>query len=127
MDSMRQIDTRQRKLWADRLLYYRKLLRAHAVGFVPARFATTMLDNVLKDLPQEATDGHVIDHAIQKLNEDKKTPSGDYNAYTSISHGTESVASFDFVSSGLMTLDGIDFEMDWLNGSGFGLSMENLM
>jgi hypothetical protein len=129
MDTMRRIGTRleHRKHWADQLTYYRKLLRAHAVGFEPAKLATAMLDNILKDLPQEADNGHTVDHATGKLNSDKETPSGNFDANAFISQSTEPVASFDIVSSDLMKLDGIDFEMDWLVGSGFGWGAENCM
>lgn len=123
MNSMRRIDMRQeqRKHWGERLTYYRKLLRAHAMGFEPAKFATAILDNILKDLPAQDTDhGHTTVHTTQE-------PIRNQDAGALISQSTESVRSLDLVASDPMTLHDIDFEMDWLDGSSFGWSVENLM
>jgi hypothetical protein len=130
MNSMRQIDTRQeqRNYWADQLTYYRNLLRAHATGFELAKFATAVLDNILKDMaPQDADQGHTNEHTIQELCSDKETLRGNQDADALISQSTESARSFDVVASNLMTLHDIDFEIDWLESSSFRWSVENLM
>ena len=130
MNSMRRIDIRQeqRKHWTDRLSYYRKLLRAHIIGFEPAKFATVILDNVLKDLPPQDVDhACTTHHTTEELNGDKMTRSRKQDADALISQSTESVRSFDFVTSDLIALDSIGFEIDWLSGTDFGWSVENIM
>lgn len=135
MANIARLDIRveQQQPWVDRLIYYRKLLRAHSVGFEPASIATSMLDNILRTLPpQNGGDGNTVDITIpgstaQSLASNKFNQIGNQDADRLVSPSAEMGTSIGIFSNDLLSLDAIDFEMEWLSGSGIGWNADSFI